>query len=705
MFLNPRGSQVDVVQSVGPGDAQGRRARSYGYIILPIGVPSDMSPEEALRDNKRYKVVWQVLQALRAHDDRFNAMVNKIELNKAQATDKIQVIGVGGTGGHDATRTQPKPTAGPARASSSASTSGATRSTPRSSPKVGDRRYWEDWANDVADIARPHITRINGAARRPDARHRRSEFDGFLDGLRGNLNDVDQPRRRHRDARPAPHHPARSSTRSSRATTSPSTTRSPRPWSGCSPPSTSRASTAETETLDKFYDLRPAAGPRASTTPRASRRSSPSSTTSSSPPRSRRPPSQLGIVYTPVEIVDFILRSADAGAARRVRPRRSPTTACTSSTAFTGTGTFIVRLLQSGLISAARPARKYANELHANEITAARLLHRRRQHRGHLPRPRHGGDRTTSRSPGSSSPTPSRCYEDGDRHRPRLIFPQNNERVDTAKALPTSRVIVGNPPYSVGQDQRERRQRQHEVPDTRRADPSRPTRSARRRRTRTRSTTPTSAPSAGPRTADRATAASSPSSPTAATSTPTPPTACARALVDEFDAIYVFNLRGNQRTAGEQSRKRGRQGLRGRQPGDGRHHVPGQGPADDRGHGICCYRDIGDYLTRREKLATSSRARTLTACAWTTLVPERTRRLAQPTPRQTSTPSCPSATRTDRSASSALLTRSRHQPRRLGATTISASTAPEQRRSDGRRLRHRADRLSRRTRSNAISTQ
>ena len=81
LFLHPRNSVVDVVQSVG---RVMRRAtgKDYGYIILPVGVPAGVSPEEALADNKRFKVVWQVLNALRAHDDRFNAMVNSIALNK-----------------------------------------------------------------------------------------------------------------------------------------------------------------------------------------------------------------------------------------------------------------------------------------------------------------------------------------------------------------------------------------------------------------------------------------------------------------------------------------------------------------------------------------------------------------------------------------------------------------------------------------------
>ncbi|WP_222842255.1 helicase-related protein [Boudabousia marimammalium] len=80
LFLNPRRSQVDVIQAVGRvmRKAEGK---TYGYIILPVTIPAGMSPEEALSDNKRYQVVWQVLQAIRAHDERFEATINSIEYN------------------------------------------------------------------------------------------------------------------------------------------------------------------------------------------------------------------------------------------------------------------------------------------------------------------------------------------------------------------------------------------------------------------------------------------------------------------------------------------------------------------------------------------------------------------------------------------------------------------------------------------------
>ena len=96
MFLNPRNSIVDIIQSVGRVMRKSD-GKKYGYIILPIGIPVGMEPEEALSDNKRYKIVWDVLQALRAHDDRFNNTINKIDLNRNKP-DNIQIIGVTGTG-------------------------------------------------------------------------------------------------------------------------------------------------------------------------------------------------------------------------------------------------------------------------------------------------------------------------------------------------------------------------------------------------------------------------------------------------------------------------------------------------------------------------------------------------------------------------------------------------------------------------------
>src|SRR5690606_30253333 len=76
---------------------------------------------------------------------------------------------------------------------------------------------------------------------------------------------------------------------------------------------------------------------------------------------------RLGIVYTPVEVVDFIVQSVEDVLKSEFNSSISdkdvhiidPTT---------GTGTFIVRLLESGLIRSDDLVRKYQHELHANEI-------------------------------------------------------------------------------------------------------------------------------------------------------------------------------------------------------------------------------------------------------------------------------------------------------------------------------------------------
>ena len=65
LFLSPRNSEVEVVQSVGRvmRTFQGKK---YGYIIIPVIVPNDVKPEEALNDNERFRVVWDILNALRS---------------------------------------------------------------------------------------------------------------------------------------------------------------------------------------------------------------------------------------------------------------------------------------------------------------------------------------------------------------------------------------------------------------------------------------------------------------------------------------------------------------------------------------------------------------------------------------------------------------------------------------------------------------
>ena len=189
MFLSARNSQVDVVQSVGRvmRKAPGKK---YGYIIIPVVVPSDVEADKALDDNERYKVVWTVLNALRAHDDRFNATVNKIELNRKRPEQIL--VGRPACSWEDGQHIIADP--GVAYGTDQEISQQLAMQFEqlqhvvfaRMVQKVGDRRYWEQWANNVAEIAQRQGERINRLIQ-ADGEHKKA-FQEFLCGLQHNIN-------------------------------------------------------------------------------------------------------------------------------------------------------------------------------------------------------------------------------------------------------------------------------------------------------------------------------------------------------------------------------------------------------------------------------------------------------------------------------------------------------------------------------------
>lgn len=449
LFLNPRNSVVDVVQSVGRV-MRASPGKKYGYIILPVGVPADVSPEVALRDNDRYKVVWQVLQALRAHDDRFNATVNKIELNQARPGN-IQVIGVGGGTGDEGE-------SGAGAGAGVAKPVQAGFAFPNLDEwrdaifakivlKCGDRRYWEDWARNVAEIAERHVTRIKALLESADEKPRKA-FDKFLTGLRNNLN-------------PAVSQDAAIEMLAQHLITQPVFDALFDGYDFTAKNPVSRSMDAmlkllhreglakEQEQLEKFY---------ASVRARASG-------IDNAEGKQRiivelydrffrtafpRMAERLGIVYTPVEVVDFILKSADDALREEFGVGLTDEDVHVLDP-FTGTGTFIVRLLQSGLIQPQDLARKYAKELHANEIVLLAYyiaaVNIEAAWHGRMT----AADETAGYVPfegivlaDTFQLTESKGTSD------ELMFPDNNKRAKRQKAVDI-RVIVANPPYSAQQ--------------------------------------------------------------------------------------------------------------------------------------------------------------------------------------------------------------------------------------------------------------
>ena len=157
---------------------------------------------------------------------------------------------------------------------------------------------------------------------------------------------------------------------------------------------------------------------------------------------------QLGIVYTPVEVVDFINYYVDAVLKKEFNRSLSDENIHILDP-FTGTGTFITRLLQKGLIDKEALPRKYAKELHANEIVLlayyiASINIENTYHdimNADTYTPFNGICLTDTFQLGETDEAVSLFADE---------LPQNSERVMEQKKLPVM-VIIGNPPYSIGQ--------------------------------------------------------------------------------------------------------------------------------------------------------------------------------------------------------------------------------------------------------------
>lgn len=632
LFLTPRNSQVDVVQSVGRvmRNAPGKRR---GYVVLPVVIPAGVEPHEALNDNKTYKVVWQVLQALRSHDDRFDAMVNKLDLIGADA-HKMEVIAIT----DKITRRQRSASEGGRNRDAGRGQFGIGAPAPRAPDKpdqgelefeigeieraiyarivqkVGNRSHWEDWANDIAKIARTHIDRIKALLENPRNRKEREAFNAFATELRDDLNDsitdadIIEMLAQHLITKPVfdalfEHYSFASYNPMSRA------------MQGVLDVLEEEHLGKESETLKAFYEsvkmraegIDNAAGKQKIVVElydKFFRNAFPRMT------------DRLGIVYTPVEVVDFIIHSVS-----HVLKTEFSETLGSSGVhiidPFTGTGTFITRLLQSGLIKPEELQRKYRQEIHANEIVLLAYyiaaINIEAVYHGMVG--------------GKYEPFEGICLTDTFQMYERddllsALMVDNSARRKRQKKLDI-RVIMANPPYSVGQRSENDNNDNVEYSNL----------DARIRTTygeRSRATTTKGLYDSYIRAIRWASDRIGGSGVIAfVTNAGFLDAAGAdgmrKCLAEEFSSIYVLHLRGNARTSGEQRRKEKDNifGIGSRAPVAVTLMV--KNPASSRPAQIY-FHDIGDYLTREEKLAKISEFKSISGIAsvnaWRAITPD-----------------------------------------------------------------------------------
>lgn len=178
IFLAGMGSEIDVAQAVGRVMRMAK-GKKEGYIIIPVVIPDFVDIDQALYNSDTFGTVWKVIRALKAHDDRLDATINKIGLNRR----KPQNIMVAG----------PVPDADSENVSKRITeqmhlqfTNASGKIYARLVEKLGTKAHWRIWAERVADIAANHSKRIKELVAL-DREHEEA-FDEFLEGLRRNIN-------------------------------------------------------------------------------------------------------------------------------------------------------------------------------------------------------------------------------------------------------------------------------------------------------------------------------------------------------------------------------------------------------------------------------------------------------------------------------------------------------------------------------------
>ena len=639
LFLTPRNSQVDVVQSVGRvmRRAEGKK---QGYVILPVVIPAGVEAEDALDKNENYRVVWQVLNALRAHDDRFDAMINKLEFN-GKDTQKMEVIAIADKIVPKIKRSSKKDqTLRETKASYSIGS--PTTPTPvqesfqfeigeieralyaKIVKKCGNRHHWEDWADDIAKIARTHIDSINAILENPVNETERTAFEAFAAELRDDLNnavsdeEIVEMLAQHMITKPvfdalfsdysfAEHNPM-----------------------SCAMQKVldllqQKNLHKERNTLQSFYDsvhLRASGIETAEGKQKIVVELYDKFFRNAFPRMTER----LGIVYTPVEVVDFIIKSVEDVLQHEFKSSLQDKGVHILDP-FTGTGTFITRLLQSGIIPHDRLPEKYQSEIHANEIVLLAYyiaaINIESAYHGILAGNIDGNvsdDVPYVPFEGICLTDTFQMYEKGDMLDEMLV--DNSARRKRQKALDI-RVIIGNPPYSAGQESANDNNANIEYPHL----------DARIRQTYAEHSNATLKNAlydsyirairwASDRIGEQGVIGFVTNAGWVEANTADGLRKC---LAEEFSSLYIFHLRGNQRTSGERSRKEG-----GKIFGSGSRapiaiSILVKNPQAKK-QGQIYFHDIGDYLTREQKLETIAELGSINGIAerqgWQEIIPD-----------------------------------------------------------------------------------
>ena len=605
-FLSPKNSFVEVVQAIGRvmRKAEGKQ---FGYVLIPIVIPDGLKPDEVLADNKRFKVVWQILAAIRSHDDGFHTLDNKVDIVRVRGQEERSV----------AEKKEPDPIPAPPTIPPEMFVEYQKAIQAKLARVCGERKYWSTWAGEVAEVVKSQIARITKALSKAGNPYEK-DFADFLASIRANLNDSITEE----DA---------IEMLAQQLVSAPIFTAVFSDFDFVKENPVSKALAPMLDLLDKDMDEKD----RKILEDFAKSIENKASANTTSEQKQhiiielynnffniafKDTVEKLGIVYTPIECVDFIVQSV-AMLLKEHFGRDVSDKGVHLIDPFTGTGTFIVRALQSGVINPKDLARKYGSELHANEIVllAYYIAALNIEAVYHDIAVKAAGKQVPyAPFEGIVLTDTFQMYENSG-HLPFDVFKDNSERAKRQRTKPIM-VVIGNPPYSVGQKSANDNAQNVKYAKL-------DERIAETYGTKSASSTKALHDSyikayrwATDRLGDEGIVAYISNSgwlDGAAMS------GLRASFQKEFSDIYVFDLRGNQRTQGETSRKEGGKifGSGSRTPIAITILVKAKKKSGEMG--TIHYHDIGDYLSREEKLEIVAKFHDVSNVPWTTLTPDK----------------------------------------------------------------------------------
>ncbi|WQZ04286.1 DEAD/DEAH box helicase [Helicobacter pylori] len=166
VFFDGKSAMVDIIQAVGRVMRKAKR-KKRGYIILPIALEeSEIKNLDEAVNNTNFKNIWKVIKALRSHDSSL--------VDEATFKEKIKIFG-----SDDGKKQNDEKTLFDAILLQDLANA-VYNVMPT---KLGDRNYWENFTKKTGNIARALNKRLK------DIFEKNPEFfDNFLTSLRGNIH-------------------------------------------------------------------------------------------------------------------------------------------------------------------------------------------------------------------------------------------------------------------------------------------------------------------------------------------------------------------------------------------------------------------------------------------------------------------------------------------------------------------------------------